>query len=93
MIFIVIGVLIIVLHFLGFGPMALWTWNLTGDLWKFCVPFGLAAVCWAWADATGYNQRREMEKMDQRRQARRQQNLEALGMDKQARRAKKAAGR
>jgi small Trp-rich protein len=50
-------------------------------------------VWWAWADATGYNKRREMEKMEQRRQARRQQNLEALGMDKQARRAKKAGGR
>ncbi len=93
MFFIVIGVLIIALHFLGFGPMALWTWNLTGDLWKFCVPFVLAAVWWAWADATGYNKRREMEKMERRRQARREQNLVALGMDKQARRAKKAAGR
>lgn len=93
MFFIVIGVLIIFLHFAGVGPMASWTWNLTGDLWKFCVPFALAAVWWAWADATGYNKRREMEKMEQRRQARRQQNLEALGMDKQARRAKKAGGR
>ena len=93
MFFVVIGVLIILLHFLGFGPMADWTWNLTGDLWKFCVPFALAAAWWALADVTGYNKRREMEKMDQRRQARRQQNLEALGMDKQARRAKKAGGR
>ena len=93
MFFVIIGALVILLHYLGIGPMASWTWNLTGDLWKFCVPFALAAVWWAWADATGYNKRREMEKMEQRRQARRQQNLEALGMDKQARRAKKAGGR
>ena len=93
MFFVVIGVLIILSHFLGFGPMADWTWNLTGDLWKFCVPFALAAAWWAWADVTGYNKRREMEKMEQRRQARREQNLEALGMNKRARGAKKAGGR
>ena len=43
MFFIVIGVGIILLHFLGLGPMANWTWNLSGDLWKFAVPFALAA--------------------------------------------------
>ena len=89
-----LGVLIIVLHFLGLGPMAAWTWEITGDLWKFCVPFGLAAVWWGYADATGYNKRREIEKMDAKREARRAQNLEALGMDKRARRGKgKPSGR
>ena len=68
--------------------MANWTWTLTGDLWKFCVPFVLAAVWWAWADSTGYNKRREMEKMDAKRQARRERNLESLGMDSRARRKK-----
>jgi hypothetical protein len=34
-----------------------------------------------------------MEKMDERRRNRREQNLVALGMDKTARRAKKAAKR
>ncbi len=93
MYFIVIGVVIILLNLLGIGPVAAWTWNLTGDLWKFCVPFALAAVWWAWADGIGLTKRREMEKMEQRRQDRRQQNLEALGMDKTARRAKKAGRR
>jgi small Trp-rich protein len=90
MYFIVIGVVIILLHFLGIGPMAAWTWNLTGDLWKFCVPFVLAAIWWAWADGTGLTKRREMEKMEERKRGRREKNLVALGMDKMARRAKKA---
>ncbi len=90
MAFIVIGVLIIVAHFAGFGPMAHWTWNLTGDLWKFCVPFALAAIWWAWADGSGLTKRREMDKMDQRKRERREKNLVSLGMEKTARRARKA---
>jgi small Trp-rich protein len=94
MYFVVIGVLMMLANVLGIGPMADWTWNLTGDLWKFCVPFGLAIVWWAWADLTGYNKRREMDKMEAKRQKRREDSLEALGMDKRARRHKqKAAGR
>ena len=91
MYFVAIGVIIILLNLAGVGPMAEWTWNLTGDLWKFCVPFGLALVWWAWADVTGYNKRREMEKMEAKRQARREEHLEALGMDKRARRKKQKA--
>ena len=90
MYFIIVGVVIILMNLLGFGPPANWTWNISGDLWKFCVPFALAVVWWAFADSTGYTKRREMEKMDQRKRERREQNLEALGMDKTARRAKKA---
>ena len=90
MAFIVIGVLIIAAHFAGFGPMAHWTWNLTGDLWKFCVPFALAAIWWAWADGSGLTKRREMDKMDQRRRERREKNLVSLGMEKTARRARKS---
>jgi small Trp-rich protein len=94
MYFVVIGLLIIVLNLLGIGPVADWTWNLTGDLWKFCVPFILAVVWWAWADATGLNKRREMERMEDKKAARREANLESLGMDKRARRKKaKAAER
>ena len=91
MYFIILGVILILMNLLGFGPPANWTWNLTGDLWKFCVPFALAAVWWAWADGTGLTKRREMSRMDERRRERREKNLESLGMDKTARRAKKAA--
>jgi small Trp-rich protein len=43
-------------------------------------PFGLAMVWWAWADATGWNKRRAMEKIDARREERRRKNLDALGL-------------
>ena len=78
---VILGVLIIVANLLGIGPMGNWTWNLTGDLWKFCVPFGLAAIWWVIADVTGMNKRREMAKMEDKRLARRQNNLQALGLD------------
>jgi small Trp-rich protein len=91
MYFVIIGVVIILLNLAGIGPMAEWTWNLTGDLWKFCVPFFFAFVWWVWADVTGYNKRREMEKMEAKKQARREANLEALGMDSRARRKKQKA--
>lgn len=94
MYFVVIGVFVILLHLAGIGPMAEWNWNFFGDLWKFCVPFVFAVIWWTWADISGYNKRREMDKMDAKRQARREANLEALGMDRRARRKKqKAAGR
>ena len=82
-----LGILLMLMKYLEYGPVAEWSW------WWELSPFALAVAWWAWADATGYNKRREMEKMERRRQARREQNLVALGMDKQARRAKKAAGR
>ena len=91
MYFVAIGVIVILLHLAGIGPMASWTWELTGDLWKFCVPFACAAIWWTWADLTGYNKRREIEKMDAKRASRREQNLEALGMDKRSREKKRKA--
>lgn len=87
--FVIVGVLIILAHILGIGPMADWTWNLTGDLWKFCVPFVLAVIWWAWADFSGHYQRREMQAMDDKRQKRREENMEALGIDLRQRRSKR----
>jgi small Trp-rich protein len=89
MYFVVIGVVLVLLHLLGIGPPAAWTWNLLGDLWKFALPFLLAIVWWAWADASGLNKRREMERLDERKQKRRKENLVALGLGHQARRKSK----
>ena len=86
MFFVIVGTLIVLTNLAGVGPFADWTWTLTGDLWKFCVPFVFAAMWWAWADKSGLNKRREMDKMDARRQKRRTDNLEALGLDSRARR-------
>jgi small Trp-rich protein len=85
MFFVIVGTLMILTNLAGIGPFADWNWNISGDLWKFCVPFGLAAIWWAWADSSGYNKRKEVEKMDAKKTARRAQNMEALGMDARGR--------
>ena len=90
MLFVILGVLLILLNLVGIGPPAAWTWTLFGDLWKFVLPFLLAVAWWAWADASGYNKRREIEKMDEKKQNRRKQNLEALGLDHRSKRRGKS---
>jgi len=86
MFFVIVGVVIIALNLLGIGPVGDWNWNFTGDVWKFTVSFILAALWWAWADKSGLNKRREIEKMEARKRARREDNLEAMGLDRRARR-------
>lgn len=86
MFFVVVGVLIMLSNLAGVGPFAGWTWNLFGDLWKFCVPFALAIAWWVWSDVSGLNKRREMERMDQRKADRRRESLASLGLDTRARR-------
>lgn len=80
MLFVIVGVVLIVLNLAGIGPVGHWTWAISGDLWKFAVPFVLAVIWWAWADASGRNKRIEIEKMEARKQKRRTDNLAALGM-------------
>jgi small Trp-rich protein len=80
MLFVIAGLLMIGLNLAGVGPTAAWNWEFSGDLWKFCVPFGLAMLWWLWADKTGMNKRREMRKMDERKQNRRKENLVSLGL-------------
>lgn len=89
MFFIIVGVLIIALNLLGIGPIGAWNWDFTGDVWKFTVPFILAALWWAWADKSGLNKRREIEKMEARKQNRRSENLAVMGLDTRARRKAK----
>ena len=84
--FVIIGVAIIGMNLASVGPFANWNWDFTGDLWKFCVPFALAVVWWTWSDKSGLNKRREIEKMDAKKQARREENLTALGLDGRAKR-------
>jgi small Trp-rich protein len=90
MIFVGVGVLLIVLNLLGIGPFGNWTWTLGGDLWKFALPFVLAVGWWAWSDKTGYTKQREMDRHDERKEARRQKHLDALGLDTRARRKRKS---
>jgi small Trp-rich protein len=86
MLFIVIGVVLIALNLLGIGPVGQWNWEAFGDLWKFCLPFLLAALWWVYTDKSGMDKRREIEKMEQKKRDRRKENLASLGMDTRARR-------
>jgi small Trp-rich protein len=80
---VILGLLLLVMWLAEWGPVAGWQWYAV--LW----PFAAAVIWWAWADATGYTKRREMDKMDQRVVKRRADNLAALGMDSRGRKAKK----
>ena len=81
MLFVIIGVAVIALNLLGIGPMAAWNWEFFGDLWKFTTPFVLAVLWWVWADKSGLNRRREMARMEARKDKRRKENLASMGLD------------
>lgn len=80
MLFVIVGVVLIVAHFAGIGPMAHWSWELFGDLWKFALPFVLAVLWWGFADASGLTRKRAMDKDDARKADRQRRNVEALGL-------------
>ena len=78
MYFLITGVILLLLKFLEIGPVGQWDW---ADKWYlFAAPFILAVVWWAWADASGYSKRREMDKMEQRKKDRLEKNRVAMGM-------------
>lgn len=76
--FVVIGVAMLVMNLAGIGPVGTWTWR--EDWWLLLMPFGLAILWWLWADSSGWTQRKAMEKVDAKRDARRDKALDALGM-------------
>lgn len=78
--FVAIGVLILVLNLAGIGPVGTWTWR--DDWWLMLLPFVLAIAWWTWSDVTGLTRRKAMDRIDAKRQARRQKALDALGMGK-----------
>lgn len=71
---VIIGILLVLAHWAGIGPVADWPW------WSFVLPFLGAAAWWAFSDATGVTQRRAMRKMDERKEERRQRAMEQLGL-------------
>jgi small Trp-rich protein len=68
----ILGLILLVLKYLEFGPVALWSW------WLVMAPFALAVAWWSWADNTGYTKKKAMEREDKRRMARRDRTKEAL---------------
>lgn len=62
------------LKYLEIGPFASISW------WITLIPFACAVAWWAYADASGYTERREMDKMDKRKQERINKQRDAMGM-------------
>lgn len=80
---VMLGLLLVLMKAAEFGPVGDWSW------WLVLLPFGVAVVWWAWADSSGWTQRRQMDRMEERKAQRRRKNLENLGLDERGRRPKK----
>ena len=69
-----IGLLLLALKVLEIGVVASWSW------YVIAAPFLLTVAWWAWADSVGYTKRKEMEKMEKRKQERIDKHKEAMGI-------------
>jgi small Trp-rich protein len=74
MFFLIAGVGLLLLKYFEIGFVAELSW------WWVLSPFAMAMAWWAWADSTGYTKRKEMEKMDQKKQERIDKQRAALGI-------------
>lgn len=75
-----LGLVLLVLKYIAWGPVAQWSW------WLVLTPFALAVAWWAWADSSGYTKRKAMEVEAQRQAQRRQRTKDALdGRDRHSR--------
>jgi small Trp-rich protein len=70
-----IGIALLAMKYLEFGPVAMWDW------WWVLSPLGLAVLWWWWADWSGYTKRKAVEKENARKQARIDKSREALGIN------------
>jgi len=80
MFFIFVGVGLILCWFMDWGPMAAWNWEISGDLWKFVLPFVLATAWWIWSDVSGWTKRKAMQRDAERKQDRLDRNIDAMGL-------------
>ena len=74
MYFLLLGIVGLLLKYLEIGPVAALSW------WLVLTPFALAVAWWAWADSSGYTKRKEMQKMDKRKQDRIDKQRAAMGV-------------
>jgi small Trp-rich protein len=69
-----IGVLLLTLKLLEFGPVGAWSW------WWVLAPFAVAAAWWSYIDGSGITKRREMDKMEAKKAERKKKSMAALGI-------------
>lgn len=72
---VLLGLVLILLKYFEVEPVAAWSW-----IWVLS-PLAGAIAWWAYADASGYTQRKAMERLDERKAERRRKTMEALGTD------------
>ncbi|MBK1615114.1 hypothetical protein CKO44_16725 [Rubrivivax gelatinosus] len=75
--FLIVGLVLLGLYLAGIEPVASWHW-----LW-IALPFGAAAAWWTFADSSGLTRRRAEKKIEDRKRARRQRDIDALGLNPQ----------
>lgn len=74
MYFLIAGIALMVMKYMEVGAIAGWSW------YAVLSPFVMAVVWWFWADKSGYTKRKEIEKMDKRREDRIDKQRDAMGM-------------
>ncbi|HSW04253.1 TIGR04438 family Trp-rich protein [Aquabacterium sp.] len=85
--FIAIGCLLLLLKLAGLTVVATWPW------WWIWIPFGLAALWWFIADASGLTKQREADKETARTEARRERHLDNMGLSFKKRRGGSTPGK
>jgi len=73
MLFLGIGLVMLLLKYMGIAPVVGWSWTIVLS------PFAMAVLWWWWADTTGYTKRKVIQKQEQRKQKRIDKNKEAIG--------------
>jgi small Trp-rich protein len=71
----VLGIILLGMKYLEFGPVAAWDW------WVALSPFALAVVWWTWADYSGFTKRKAVEREEARKAARLEKQRANLGLD------------
>ena len=61
MYFLGLGIVLLLLKWQEFGPVAEWSW------WTVLAPFALAVVWWTWADWSGHAMRKVVEREEERK--------------------------
>jgi small Trp-rich protein len=74
MYFLGLGIILLLMKYLEFGPVAEWNW------WVVLSPFALAVAWWMWADWSGYTKRKAVEKENAKKKARIEKSKESLGL-------------
>jgi small Trp-rich protein len=74
MVFIVLGVLLLALKLAEINPVAGWSW------FAVLAPFALAVAWWAFSDASGHTKRVGMRKDEERKQERRRNLAQGMGL-------------